>query len=104
MPRPKGSKNKKTSQATAVVVENISIPANGKLAIVNTNTEGGQISLDDISLTKTGDYVEPEMVTTGIKTVEVKAQNNGVIYNLAGQIVKNAQKGIFIINGKKVVK
>ena len=93
-----------SSMTGAVVVENISIPANGKLAIVNTNTEGGQISLDDISLTKTGDYVEPDMVTTDIKTVEVKAQNNGIIYNLAGQAVKNAQKGIFIINGKKVVK
>ena len=29
---------------------------------------------------------------------------NGAIYNLAGQRVNNAQKGIFIVNGKKVVK
>lgn len=40
---------------------------------------------------------------TGIKSVEtVKA--NGAVYNLAGQQVKNAQKGVFIVNGKKVIK
>jgi hypothetical protein len=40
---------------------------------------------------------------TGIKNVEtVKA--NGTVYNLAGQQVKNAQKGVFIVNGKKVIK
>ena len=39
---------------------------------------------------------------TGIKSVEtVKA--NGAVYNLAGQQVKNAQKGVFIVNGKKAV-
>ncbi len=31
-------------------------------------------------------------------------KKNGAIYNLAGQQVKNAQKGIFIIDGKKVIK
>ena len=40
---------------------------------------------------------------TAIKSVEnVKA--NGAVYNLAGQQVKNAQKGVFIVNGKKVIK
>jgi len=87
----------------ANVVEGVAIPAGYSLVIYN-NDAAKKISLDDISITKTGDYVEPEMVTTGIKVVEVKAQNNGVIYNLAGQVVKSAQKGIFIINGKKVVK
>ena len=39
---------------------------------------------------------------TAIKSVEnVKA--NGAVYNLAGQQVKNAQKGVFIVNGKKAV-
>lgn len=85
------------------VVEGVAIPAGYSLVIYN-NDAAKKISLDDISITKTGEYVEPEMVTTGIKVVEVKAQNNGVIYNLAGQVVKSAQKGIFIINGKKVVK
>lgn len=40
---------------------------------------------------------------TAIKTVETE-KANGAIYNLAGQQVKKAQKGIFIMNGKKVIK
>ena len=32
------------------------------------------------------------------------AKNNGKIYNLNGQEVKSAQKGIYIMNGKKVIK
>lgn len=43
--------------------------------------------------------------TTAIDTIDGKAVNsNAAIYNLAGQKVKNAQKGIFIQNGKKMVK
>jgi hypothetical protein len=48
-------------------------------------------------------YFGAENPTTGISNVAVEAANNGAIYNLAGQRVMNAQKGLFIINGKKVV-
>lgn len=40
---------------------------------------------------------------TAIKSVETE-KANGAVYNLAGQQVKNAQKGVFIMNGKKVIK
>ena len=40
---------------------------------------------------------------TTIKAIET-LKKSGVIYNLAGQQVKSAQKGIFIIDGKKVIK
>ena len=40
---------------------------------------------------------------TGIANVET-ATENGAIYNLAGQRVNKAQKGIYIINGKKILK
>ncbi len=40
--------------------------------------------------------------TNGIDTIENGA-NNGAIYNLQGQRVNKAQKGVFIQNGKKVV-
>lgn len=40
---------------------------------------------------------------TGIEGVEVAEKMNGKIYNLNGQEVKNAQKGLYIVNGKKVV-
>ena len=42
---------------------------------------------------------------SGIKDVEkVKADSATSYYNLSGQCVKNPSKGIFIINGKKVLK
>lgn len=44
-----------------------------------------------------------EIETTGIEGVKTAAANNGKIYNLAGQEVKNAQKGLYIQNGKKFV-
>ena len=45
--------------------------------------------------------VEP----TGIRNVEVekKAGNNAPVYNMAGQRVSNAYKGVVIKNGKKLV-
>lgn len=39
---------------------------------------------------------------TTIKTVE-NLKKSGVIYNLAGQQVKNAKKGLYIIDGKKAI-
>ena len=39
---------------------------------------------------------------TGIETVKTTV-NNGTIYNLNGQEVNNAIKGVFIINGNKIV-
>ena len=41
---------------------------------------------------------------TGIQTVETKSVKSEAVYNIAGQRVVNAQKGLFIVNGKKVVK
>ena len=38
-----------------------------------------------------------------IQTVETETAQNGAIYNLAGQRVEKAVKGIYVINGKKVV-
>ena len=40
--------------------------------------------------------------TTSIEALESETRDK-VIYNLAGQRVQKAQKGIFIVNGKKVV-
>lgn len=41
--------------------------------------------------------------TTGINTLEEESANDGAIYNLSGQRVKMPTKGIYIINGKKVI-
>ena len=40
---------------------------------------------------------------TGIDEVKAENQNSDAIYNLQGVRVNNAQKGIYIMNGKKVV-
>ncbi len=42
-------------------------------------------------------------VVTAIDTIDGQAVNNATIYNLSGQKVEKAQKGIYIQNGKKVV-
>lgn len=40
---------------------------------------------------------------TAIEGIEATEMQNGEIYNLAGQRVNKAQKGIYIVNGKKVL-
>ena len=41
--------------------------------------------------------------TTGIVAVEAKKVENGVFYNLAGQQVAQPTKGLYIVNGRKVI-
>ena len=41
---------------------------------------------------------------TAIQAVDANADANAVIYNLAGQRISKAQKGINIVNGKKILK
>ena len=40
---------------------------------------------------------------TGISTVETVKAQNGETYNLSGQRVAQPQKGLYIVNGKKVI-
>lgn len=47
----------------------------------------------------------PEDITTGIEFItNANTFENGAIYNLKGQRVEKAGKGLYIVNGKKVVK
>ena len=48
-------------------------------------------------------YFGQENPTTGITTVVVPVAQNDAIYNLNGQKVMKAKKGLYIINGKKQV-
>ena len=88
-----------TAVTGAMVIEEVAIPAGSSLIIMNAG-DATYLSLDDISMAISGEYVAP--VTVGIQNVE-KAQQNGVIYNLAGQAVKAVQKGLYIKNGKKYI-
>jgi len=65
----------------------------GTRAYIKAKTAGARIVSFSI------DGVE----TTAIESLEVAGKNNGKLYNLAGQEVKNAQKGLYIQNGKKVI-
>ena len=49
-------------------------------------------------------YMMVDGELTGIYNIENDENANGYIYNLNGQRVNDSQKGILIINGKKVVR
>lgn len=50
-----------------------------------------------------GSTVVPEGVVTAINRVATDKQQNGEVYNLAGQRVAQPAKGLYIVNGNKVV-
>ena len=73
--------------------------ANGELKIkfnVAADNNISWLSFKNVKYTRLG-------VINGISTVNTNQQNN-TIYNLNGQKVQKAKSGLYIINGKKVVK
>ena len=42
--------------------------------------------------------------TTGIENSELNVENSAVIYDLLGRRVEKMEKGIYIVNGKKIIK
>lgn len=77
------------------------VPDNKAILKVGT-TEGASVALDNtfVDALSTGSSSE----TTGISSVSAKTQqNDGVYYNLQGMLVANPTKGMYIINGKKVI-
>lgn len=74
-----------------VRADGMEVPANNAyLTIPDAQAKG----LDEIGLN--GD-------ATGISTIENADMQNGEVYNLQGQKVNRAQKGVYIVNGKKVI-
>ena len=51
-------------------------------------------------------YFEDEDVETGINAVEIEeaTPTNAVIYDLSGRRVQSAKSGLYIVNGKKIIK
>lgn len=64
-------------------------------AFIQANEEAPEVKALTISI---------DGVATAIEAIDGKVIANGMLYNLAGQRVSKAQKGIFIQNGKKVIK
>ena len=67
---------------------------NGFCAYLKINSGAGRI---------THTIIDGEEVTTGINGLFIENSNNGKLYNLNGQEVKDARKGLYIQNGKKVI-
>ena len=89
-----------TNDYAELNIENIDMAA--KLAevdrlMVQCNKEGG----DAFNFTA---IVLVKKESTGINTLNVEREMlNGEVYNLAGQRVHNPRKGLYIVNGKKVM-
>lgn len=62
------------------------------------------VKAQNVSAKSSYGFVFAENTTTGIENVKVNtAIKDNIYYNLSGQAVKNPTKGIYILNGKKVV-
>ena len=86
----------KSGTGVAFYKYNAAAPASGVVYIdkEDVNTSTGAHEFLALSF---GDDV------TAINKVEAKKAENGVFYNLAGQQVAQPTKGLYIVNGKKVV-
>ena len=81
----------------------------GKLAKINANTTmKGLRAYFVFPTTTAAAKLNFDGETTGINNIETNAAVNGKVYNLNGQYVGNSlnglKKGIYVVNGKKVIK
>lgn len=85
------------------------VTAEGKLAKINEGTTMKGLRAYFVFPTNTAAAkLNFDGETTGINNIETNATVNGKIYNLNGQYVGNSlnglKKGIYVVNGKKVIK
>lgn len=85
------------------------VTAEGKLAKINANTTMKGLRAYFVFPTSTAAAkLNFDGETTGINNIETEATVNGKVYNLNGQYVGNSlnglKKGIYVVNGKKVIK
>ena len=71
-----------------------------KTKVAGTADDGGfVVSGHGVTIVK----VTKDAITTGINSVVASMKNDNRYYNLRGQVVEHPTKGLYIINGKKVV-
>lgn len=85
------------------------VTAQGKLAKINADTTMKGLRAYFVFPTSTATAkLNFDGETTGINNIETEATVNGKVYNLNGQYVGNSlnglKKGIYVVNGKKVIK
>ena len=73
---------------------------NGNIYVVNPKAPSAAGRMNIIFLDEDGNV---EFETTAIQGVQNEAENDGEIFNLSGQKVNGAYKGIVIKNGKKMI-
>lgn len=84
------------------------VTAEGKLAKINANTTMKGLRAYFVFPVNVAAKLNFDGETTGINNIETNAAVNGKVYNLNGQYVGNSlnglKKGIYVVNGKKVIK
>lgn len=84
------------------------VTADGKLAKINANTTMKGLRAYFVFPVNVAAKLNFDGETTGINNIETNAAVNGKVYNLNGQYVGNSlnglKKGIYVVNGKKVIK
>lgn len=84
------------------------VTAEGKLAKINANTTMKGLRAYFVFPVNVAAKLNFDGETTGINNIETEATVNGKVYNLNGQYVGNSlnglKKGIYVVNGKKVIK
>ena len=69
----------------------------------NTSIQGTRAYVDAKNTSEVKLFIDGEDVETSISEINGVSEN-GIIYNLAGQRISKVQKGINIVNGKKILK
>ncbi|MCR5473069.1 MAG: hypothetical protein K6F02_07940, partial [Prevotella sp.] len=90
-----GTDGNAVAAPTTYTEQTWTVPAGVAYDIVVKNTNGCHIYFIDAE--------QDQEVLTSISTVKTNKQLNDTIFNLNGQKVNKAQKGLYIINGRKVV-
>ena len=73
------------------------------LSTVTKIAFGGRSNAGSCDILASDVFLTLKSGTTGISSVKAIAADGSAVYNLAGQRVSNPTKGLYIINGKKVV-
>ena len=82
---------------TPYTLTDLAVPAGYAIALKNDGESAG-VELDFVIVERTGD------IPVGINEIAAKANaEQNAIFNIAGQRVEKAVKGLYIVNGEKVV-
>jgi hypothetical protein len=84
-----------------VLSNNVIYPVGTAVATINPYRAYIQIAQDAAPVKALTFFVDGE--ATAIEGVNADSNVEGEIFNLAGQRVNKAQKGIYVVNGKKVI-